>query len=215
MNPIEIILTIIGVITIIASCILVDRSKDQNPKTTKRDVFPEDFTEEELSKIREKIDQYLSEASEESILRTEDEMSKLSNEKIIAVSEYSDQILEKINRNHEEVIFLYNMLNEKENDIKTILKETASSSSGKQEDVKPQTERTVNNQAGQDVKDYKQLNFTMDMDDIAALENPDSNRNDEILALYSKGMSVIEISKTLGLGQGEVKLVIDLFKGKK
>src|SRR5690606_18460364 len=41
------------------------------------------------------------------------------------------------------------------------------------------------------------------------------NYKKQILALSSQGMSVMEISKQLGLGQGEVKLVIDLFKGKK
>ena len=40
-------------------------------------------------------------------------------------------------------------------------------------------------------------------------------RNDKILELYNKGKSVVEISKILGLGQGEVKLVIDLFKNAK
>jgi hypothetical protein len=35
------------------------------------------------------------------------------------------------------------------------------------------------------------------------------------LALYAQGRTVVEISKLLGLGQGEVKLVIDLYKGKK
>jgi len=39
--------------------------------------------------------------------------------------------------------------------------------------------------------------------------------NQQILDLYSQGKSVLEISRMLDLGQGEVKLVIDLFKGKK
>lgn len=39
------------------------------------------------------------------------------------------------------------------------------------------------------------------------------NANDEILALYQEGESVIDIAKHLGLGVGEVKLVIDLYQG--
>ena len=65
--------------------------------------------------------------SEETLAKTEEYLSRLSNEKIMAVSEYSDQILEKINRNHEEVVFLYNMLNNKENELKETLKEINSS----------------------------------------------------------------------------------------
>ena len=42
-----------------------------------------------------------------------------------------------------------------------------------------------------------------------------SNNNKKILELYNKGMSNIEIAKKLGLGVGEVRLVIDLFNSKK
>ncbi len=45
-------------------------------------------------------------------------------------------------------------------------------------------------------------------------EAPDrENANEEILELYQEGVSVIEIAKRLGLGVGEVKLVIDLYQG--
>ena len=37
------------------------------------------------------------------------------------------------------------------------------------------------------------------------------NNTKEILALHRKGKSVVEISKALGLGQGEVRLVVDLY----
>ena len=37
-----------------------------------------------------------------------------------------------------------------------------------------------------------------------------SNRNQEIIALYKKGYPVLDISKMLGMGQGEVKFVIDM-----
>ena len=41
-----------------------------------------------------------------------------------------------------------------------------------------------------------------------------SNNNQMILKLYSQGKSNIEIAKQLGLGIGEVRLVIDLFNTK-
>lgn len=37
-----------------------------------------------------------------------------------------------------------------------------------------------------------------------------SNHNDEIIELYKNGRSILEISKMLSIGQGEVKFVIDL-----
>ena len=41
------------------------------------------------------------------------------------------------------------------------------------------------------------------------------NNNEKILQLSKEGKSNVEIAKELGLGIGEVKLVIDLFKGGK
>jgi len=38
------------------------------------------------------------------------------------------------------------------------------------------------------------------------------DRNERILSLWEQGKTVLEISKQLGIGQGEAKLVIDLFK---
>ena len=40
------------------------------------------------------------------------------------------------------------------------------------------------------------------------------NHNDEIVSLYKKGRSILEISKMLSLGQGEVKFVIDLYNAR-
>ena len=41
----------------------------------------------------------------------------------------------------------------------------------------------------------------------------DKNNNEQILELHNQGKSNMIIAKELGLGVGEVKLVIDLFKG--
>ena len=45
-------------------------------------------------------------------------------------------------------------------------------------------------------------------------EQPEqTNHNEKILALYSQGKSYVEIAKDLGLGQGEVRRVVGLYKG--
>jgi DNA-binding NarL/FixJ family response regulator len=51
--------------------------------------------------------------------------------------------------------------------------------------------------------------------DISFMENGQENggnNNEQILKLYKQGKSKIAIAKELGLGVGEVKLVIDLYK---
>lgn len=70
----------------------------------------------------------------------------------------------------------------------------------------------------------------IDMDDVfSEIDNSDihfdddfeeefkenENSNDIILELHKNGNSIIEIAKQLGLGVGEVKLVIDLYQGDK
>ncbi len=41
---------------------------------------------------------------------------------------------------------------------------------------------------------------------------PERNNNEKILAMHQEGKSNIAIARELGIGVGEVKLVIDLFR---
>ena len=50
-----------------------------------------------------------------------------------------------------------------------------------------------------------------DNKDITVFEN--GNNNEKILEMSRAGKSNMGIAKTLGIGTGEVKLVVDLFKG--
>ncbi len=47
------------------------------------------------------------------------------------------------------------------------------------------------------------------------LPQTDANHNLSILSLHKSGKSAVEIARDLGLGTGEVKLVIDLFEEEK
>lgn len=54
----------------------------------------------------------------------------------------------------------------------------------------------------------------LDFDEVLEEEFKDSeNSNDIILEMHKKGNSILDIAKQLGLGVGEVKLVIDLYQG--
>lgn len=227
MNLLEIILIVLGIIVIFISGRLVDRSqkseKQNNHRMSQDDI---QFTEEELKQWKDKLSELMLPVSEEIIIRTDDELSKLSNEKIIAVGEFSDQIIDKINRNHEEVIFLYNMLNDKEKELKAVVKEIDTSKKkvqdildSKKELAKEQPVKKPEQirQTGQQLKSPRPspTKESRDMVDLSYMGESGTNSNTQILDLYAKGKSVVEISKLLGLGQGEVKLVIDLFRGRK
>ncbi len=132
MTPTEIVLILIGVGILVASMFVVDKSKGKSSTRFNDEEFNKagndsgKLTQENINEIKKKVELSLSDVSEEVLQTTEDKLGHLSNEKIIAVTDYSNQVLEKINQNHEEVIFLYNMLNEKESDIKNLIKQVES-----------------------------------------------------------------------------------------
>lgn len=215
MDLLEIILLIIGIAIVIISCLIVGKQNENSKQRLNANLSLEEiFSEDEVKKLKEQINELITNASEEIINSTDDQLSRISNEKIMAVSEYSDQVLEKINRNHEEVVFLYNMLNDKEKDLKETVKEINQVLKKKKEMIPSKEEEapTISNPKSPVQTDQKPSISSADSD---TTENAGSNNNEQILALYSEGKSIIEISKLLDLGQGEVKLVIDLFCGKK
>lgn len=189
MDPLEIIMLIIGIVTIILSCRIVARP--EKPSEILQ------YSQEGLDTFKEEQSDILLSVSEEAIEKTDNYLSKLSNEKIMAVSEYSDQIIEKISRNHEEVVFLYNMLDHKEKEIKKMNLKV-------NELNIPSTSQEEAGQQAQEIKNIQR--------DKKADSTNISINNAEILKLDKEGKSVVDIAKQLGIGQGEVKLVIDLFK---
>lgn len=230
MTPLQIVLIMIGLAIIIISCFIIDKSQNKNGTAPLADLSIDKLlTSEHKKQIEQKIDDMISQSSDEVIVRADDTLSKISNEKIIAVHEFSDQILEKINRNHEEVIFLYNMLTDKEKELKSVVKEVETTkkiseslfhNSVTQPEVHPPIQNQIPpndtiTQADQIKKQSKTNGKKKDSTPGHIKEYQEENNNDIILSLFSQGKSIVEISKELHLGQGEVKLVIDLFRTKK
>ena len=233
------------------------------------------WTDKDEKRVRERIDSIVEEKVEQAIDKTEDELSRISNEKIMVSNEFSEQVLGKIEQNHEEVVFLYNMLNEKEKQMKTLIKEIDTLKTAVEQrafEIKENMEspmtvdmlhktgqesvmyttpvtvvvekedaRTVEPLNSNEEKELFQLRAFAESIEAEELERKEKkepelmtesafiieeaagqpsekekvNRNEEILRLYKKGRSVLEISKALNMGQGEVKLIIDLFQGAK
>ena len=68
--------------------------------------------------IREKIDEETIESIERVKENTQRQMERLTNEKMMAINEYSDTVMKEIHKNHEEAVFLYDMLNNKHAQVK-------------------------------------------------------------------------------------------------
>ena len=69
----------------------------------------------------DEVKEELSQKAESILESTDDKLSTLSNEKIMGMNEYSDQVMDKIEKNHAEVVFLYDMLNEKQEEVKQLV----------------------------------------------------------------------------------------------
>lgn len=232
----------IGIVLIVISYVISEKMENGKNKIQPEAVKVDIWTQKEESIIKERIHEILSEKTEEAMIKTDDQLSQICNEKIMAVSDFSDQILEKIKQNHTEVVFLYDMLNEKDAEIKKLIHETdvvkaklESAARGIVQEVsdipleekypmikeKPATSADIieESKKSKKISQVKESKFLPDAKKEAPIkENPpihtaSDNTKDQILKLYEEGKSIIEIAKTLDRGQGEVKLVIDLFQG--
>lgn len=320
MTTAEIIILIVGAILFTVSFFIPDRDSDKaangyiDKDIAKKAV--KEAVDEEIKNIKSTID----EATEESISENKDKMERfmdrLTNEKMMAVNEYSDTVLNQIHKDHDEAVFLYDMIDSKYNQVKSTAAEinqieksvkrlseevpknlpgaktsteekvdyaggaikTANTNSfvsntvevtkapvgatfitespvkeeknvaDNEVDKSPATEKAEETASDNKVDTAvfepmfaEQLEKISDTEepkpvkkrqpkakkaaDVEAsaepiansnvelmFDNGSMNNNDRILALHKEGKSNMAIAKELGLGVGEVKLVIDLFK---
>ncbi len=119
MGALEIILIIAGAMIFIISFIMPEMGSELeqvDPQITKKQIS--DMIEKELKDVKEQVSEIVDETSTYSVEKTERALERLTNEKITAVSEFSETVLEDIHKSHEEVMFLYDMLNTKHEDLK-------------------------------------------------------------------------------------------------
>lgn len=114
MSVIEIGLIIVGVVILIVGYLLPAGKRDTDEEVQLiSEAEIRKLVEGEAETVRERVSEIVDETIGYSIEKTERAMERVANEKIMAVNEYSDTVLEEINKNHKEVTFLYDMLNDK------------------------------------------------------------------------------------------------------
>ena len=120
MGVMEIVLIILGVAAFIGSFLLP--AGKNTPEQVSEQVSEEaikEMVEKEMEGAKAQIGEIVDETVNYAMEKTERSMDRLTNEKMMAVNEYSDTVLEEINKNHKEVVFLYDMLNDKHENIKS------------------------------------------------------------------------------------------------
>ena len=278
MNTTELILLIAGALVFTISFLLPTGKKEKKEEGAEVRIPEEELREKIEGEVREaqqKINDIVEETVKYSMEKTERVMEKTSNEKIMAINEFSNTVLEQIGKNHKEAVFLYDMLNDKHDKLKNTVSEamtvegklkeeleqakfspiqaervtvlpdlTAESGAGavapaassmaetgaeagnarkrKSADGaakeparkrKPSSAKTKAEEAAQSENqaDRKETAKHVDVSMAAAGKNGSRNNNEKIRELHKAGKSNMAIAKELGLGIGEVKLVLDLF----
>lgn len=92
-------------------------------------------------------------------------------------------------------------------------KKVAATQENSEQQPVEEVEETVNEDSYSEA-DQTDIDFREEYEEEEVEEVPEQeNSNDIILRMHRNGSSIIEIAKQLGLGVGEVKLVIDLYQG--
>ena len=294
MDIIVIICLIIGVGCIGASFFIKEKADINNHEKEKivEEIRGRALSEDSVKKVMVRVEKGFSEKlsaiSEDKLGGFADKMSEIANDKMLAINDMSGQLMEKIEQNHKEVIFLYDMLNEKSD----YLKDFSAKIDGLRHELEREEERikALNNDLDDKMIKVKEVRQTViakpvapvevkqeksrrvptgieqakaaikpaevpaqaknlvkmkkevedipsDINDIFDTDERDIfkdaevpeiteeideidlspelteelSTNDKILKMHSEGKSVMEISKELGMGQGEVQLILGLY----
>ena len=202
MGTVEIVLLVIGIICVIGGIILGITSDNSEADTT---AAVSDYdAASQVSQVSQTIDSIIEKKMQDIEDKTEARLDKISNTKILEMNEYADGVLKEINRNHNEVMFMYDMLNEKDKEIKTTVKDV-------------NVARINQTQAYADKKQPRQsakeqpLSAISDIEDV--IQDKSLSTNEKIIKLYTKGCRDVDIAKSLKIGVGEVRLIINLAAG--
>ena len=124
MSATEIVLIVIGAVVFLLGYLMPVRRKDTDEEVQ---LISEDeirkLVASETERVKDQVEDIVEETISYSMERAERAMERLSNEKIMAINEYSDTVLEEINKNHKEVVFLYDMLNDKHDNLMSTINE--------------------------------------------------------------------------------------------
>lgn len=221
MGILEVILLIAGIVIFIGSFLLPSGKTAEsgiNKEAAKEEI--RGLVEEEMQTVRSQMQDKMEETSEDALEKAERSLERLTNEKIMAVNEYSDTVLQEIHKNHEEAMFLYDMLNNKHANIKdTVSKMDKAVKAAEdkvkvkaEEDGKPQRKTEAEEQKTKEAAETMEPSGSPEIGFMGETAEEGQNNNEKILEMHRQGKSTVAIAKELGLGVGEVKLVIDLYK---
>ena len=216
MGILEVILLIAGIMIFIGSFLLPSGKTEEsgiNKEAAKEEIKA---LVEEMQQIRSQMQDRMEETSEDAVEKAERSLERLTNEKIMAINEYSDTVLQEIHKNHEEAMFLYDMLNSKHANIKDTVSKMDKAMKAAENKAKIKEEKSEKAQEekkkDKPVEAMEAVDSSPETGFAGETAEEGQNNNEKILEMHRQGKSTVAIARELGLGVGEVKLVIDLYK---
>ena len=213
MTAVEITLIIVGIVFLLVSFLVQEKlsPKDIESITNLSENELKIIVEKQLKNANDQVEDAITDVVEDKTETTKRALEKETNEKIMAIDEYSNTVLESMNKTHNEILFLYSMLNDKHTELTDLAAQLQQFS----EQMKHTENEVLENLAlaAQDVR--QKVNETKPIDenevilaslgtDAKGTEQDQINHNDRILMLHQQGLSDVEIARELGLGLGEV-----------
>ena len=122
MNWLEVALLVFGVGAFAGSFLIREKTRERDEGQTIDPELIRSVIDKEMQDAKVRVTEVVDETLEYAVEKTERASERISNEKIMAISEYSETVLADINKSHQEVMFLYDMLNDKHNNLKETVK---------------------------------------------------------------------------------------------
>ena len=119
----EIILIAAGILAVIIGYLIPNGKGSSDLDFDKTSQKINDMVSKAIKNSQGQIDEMLDDCMEEAINKAERAMDRVTNEKMSAISEYSDTVMNDIHKNHDEVVFMYDMLNDKHKNLKNTVSE--------------------------------------------------------------------------------------------
>jgi uncharacterized protein YneF (UPF0154 family) len=234
----EIVLIIIGVAFLIGSYFIEEKfsEKDIQEISKMSESQLNMVVDKQVKNAKTQVENSVEEIIDESLEVTKRGLEKTTNEKIMAINEYSDTVLETMNKTHNEIMFLYSMLNDKHAELTEFagaLQKYSKANKMQKGEQKMSAEyvshsevvysqETLESESVSSVKEpssvfvmrsgKKDKKVRTNQDVEGTQESIFINMNEQILNLHKEGKSDVEIAKALDCGLGEVRLVLGLYK---
>jgi hypothetical protein len=121
---------------------------------------------------------------------------------ITEINDTSKTILNEIDKKHEEMLFLYNLIGEKEKVLVSGNDESRTAEVKYRADIKPKTKFPV--------KKPKRVTTNVPVTNNEAKKVYKNPKLDEIKELKQQGMSLDDIAKQMNMGKGEISVMLAL-----